>query len=463
MLRRLALCCGLLAGVIACVAEIASIGDRQTTPATGGAATTERRNQSAFATPAPGITTHQRHRFVIGDHLFNTNWVIAPASVPTKDGLGPLFNRVSCSGCHMRDGRGRPPVEGEERLQSMLVRISVPGQGPHGGPKSHPVYGGQIQEFSIPGVPAEAQTHISWREQKGQFADGTPFSLRRPVYAFDQWGYGAVGDDLMVSGRVAPAVFGLGLLEAIPDAALMAQADPDDRNRDGISGRMNMVWDVTNATHVIGRFGWKAGQPSIKQQNAGAFLGDIGLTSSLFPMAECSATQTACQKEATFGEQPEITDSDLDVLSDYIRLLAVPARRRMDDPDVQAGEKLFYQGQCAACHTPKWQTGPSDVAVLNNQTIYPYTDLLLHDMGEGLADHRPEFLADGREWRTPPLWGIGLQKIVNSHHFFLHDGRARNLDEAILWHGGEAQKSADYFRNLDTDQRAALRAFLESL
>ena len=268
---------------------------------------------------------------------------------------------------------------------------------------------------------------------------------------------------VQVSPRIAPAVIGMGLLEAIPEASILALSDPDDVDGDGISGRPNYVWDVRKEEAVLGRFGWKANQPTLEQQSAGAFLGDIGITSSLFPEENCPSKQESCQ-EALNGGQPEVTDRRLGRVTVYVQTLAVPAMRNPDDEVVQQGARLFVQSQCSLCHAPMHVTGDTHtLAPLRNQTIFPYTDLLLHDMGPGLADDRPDGEASGTEWRTPPLWGIGLVDTVNGHTMFLHDGRARNLEEAILWHGGEADESRQRFMGLTSEERDALLRFLESL
>jgi CxxC motif-containing protein (DUF1111 family) len=261
---------------------------------------------------------------------------------------------------------------------------------------------------------------------------------------------------------VAPAVFGVGLLEAVPEAHILAAADPDDTDGDGISGRPNQVADVVNGGTSLGRFGWKANVPSVEQQNAGAFHGDIGITSALFPDENCPPEQVACGS-ALSGGVPELDAAKLDRVTFYTRTLAVPARRDVGQPVTTEGQELFASLGCASCHLPELRTGESDIAALSNQVIHPYTDLLLHDMGPGLADGRPDGEASGSEWRTAPLWGIGLVDTVNGHTRFLHDGRARNLSEAILWHGGEAQASADAFRASPARARDALIAFLESL
>ena len=446
------------------ITENPVIKENHTALSGGELATVFKETQTAFAQPLKNLDRDRRRVFNFGDHLFNTKWVEAPSSVATVDGLGPLFNRSSCAGCHIRDGRGRPPLPHEEVMLSKLIRLSVPGEDEHGGPLPHPIYGGQLQEQGILGVPAEGKTQITWQEETGKFADGTTFSLRLPSYKFTELAYGALGEDVLFSPRVAPAVFGLALLENIPEENILQHADPGDRDRNGISGRPNYVWDVEQQTKSMGRFGWKANQPNLKQQVASAFNGDIGLTTSLFPNASCSEGQLQCQKETTLGEQPEVSDEFLDKVTTYVSLLAVPARRNLEGTKEQLGERLFYQAQCSSCHIPRQVTGTaSPHAEYNNQVIHPYTDLLLHDMGEELADNRPDFAANGQEWRTPPLWGIGLVKNVNKHTFFLHDGRARNLTEAILWHGGEAQASKEFVQKLSGEERNALLAFLNSL
>lgn len=417
--------------------------------------------QAAFAMPAPHLDAHQLRDFSFGNRLFNTNWVQAGSSTTSFDGLGPLFNRVSCSGCHVRDGRGRPPEPGEP-MDSMLVRISVPGRDAHGGPLPHPVYSDQIQDRSIPGVPAEARVVLEWEETEGAFADGEAYRLRRPRISFADPAYGPLGPEVMTSPRVAQGMIGLGLLEALPEAELLSRADPEDANRDGISGRANRVWDKASETTALGRFGWKANQPSVRQQVAGAAAGDIGITSALVGSDACTEAQTAC-RAAPSGGAPEMSEPFLDKLVLYSRTLAVPDRRETGSPTVALGERLFSAAGCAACHIPTLQTGGHHLAALAHQTIHPFTDLLLHDMGEGLADGRPDFEADGREWRTAPLWGLGLIQTVNGHEFLLHDGRARGINEAILWHGGEAEASRERFRNMPKSEREALIAFLRSL
>ena len=417
----------------------------------------------AFARPMPGLSGVEERQFFKGRALFRDFWVPAPASTESRDGLGPHFNARSCEGCHVRDGRGRPPIEDGEILTSMLLRLSVPGSEPDHPPMPEPTYGSQLQPLAIDGVPAEAVPTVRYEEVTGNFLDGETFSLRNPTYVFAELGYGPMARDLMVSPRVAPAIYGLGLLAAIPDQVILSQADPEDVDSDGISGRPNYPFDVELNARRLGRFGWKANQPTIRQQVAGAFLGDMGLTSSIFIEQDCSPVQESCNGAAA-GGNPELAPQVLDNVVFYSSTLAVPKRRKLDDPAVEQGAKLFNEAQCAACHTPQYRTSTgSAIAATRDQIIHPYTDLLLHDMGEGLADNRPDFEATGREWRTAPLWGLGLLPVVNGHTYLLHDGRARNVEEAILWHGGEAQKSREFYRQLPAEDRQALLAFLESL
>ncbi|MCD6034898.1 MAG: putative thiol oxidoreductase [Rickettsiales bacterium] len=431
-------------------------------PLSGGETTVHNTSRDAFAKPAANLETTQLRDFTFGNKMFNTNWVVAPASVSTLDGLGPTFNRVSCSGCHFKDGRGHPPLQTGDVMQSMLMRLSVPGLGADGGPKPHPVYGDQLNDKAILGVPAEGKATILYKEVPGTYPDGTKYSLRKPEYVFSAMGLGELGKDTLFSPRVAPAVFGLGLLEAIPDETLMGWEDPDDKDKDEISGRINHVWDAISKKKAIGRFGWKANVASIKHQDAGAAQGDIGITTSVFPKENCPKAQEACNK-AINGGTPEMSDEQLKKLTFYIQTLAVPARRNVNDPMVQKGAKLFEEARCTSCHKPQAFTGKHPVKQVSEQHIQPFTDLLLHDMGKELADNRPDYEATGSEWRTAPLWGLGLIKTVNKHTMLLHDGRARNVEEAILWHGGEAEAAKQAFRTMDKKDREALIAFLDSL
>ena len=428
----------------------------------GGDYTTALTNRNAFSEPGP-LNAKERRVFFFGNRLFNTNWTTAPGSVKAFDGLGPVFNRVSCSACHTRDGRGRAPMNDETGFDSMLLRVSVPGKAADGGPNPHPAYGDQINDQAILGVPPEMRIHISWETVSGKYDDGTSYELKKPVFTFSGFAFGPLGPQAMISPRVASQVIGLGLLDAVYDNDILKRADPDDKDGDGISGRANWVPDPVTGKLALGRFGWKANQPSVLAQDAAAAFGDMGLTTTLHPEQNCMPSQTAC-RAAPHGGEPEISDVFLEKLVFYSKTLAVPARRDPESAQIIAGSKLFASAGCAACHTPTMTTGhKADPISLANQTFHPFTDLLLHDMGPELADGRPDYLATGNEWRTPPLWGIGLISQVNDHQQLLHDGRANGVAEAILWHGGEAAAARDRFKALGARERADLVAYVNSL
>lgn len=435
----------------------------------GGSTTVMKFDQNAYSMPSANLAPMRRLDFSVGNSFFRNPWVIAPASTTARDGLGPLLNTNACQNCHIKDGRGHPPAPDATSAVSMLVRLSIPAGPEHAevvrerGIAPEPSYGGQLQDMAIPGVAPEGKVRLRYSTEQVRFADGSEVELRRPEIELNDLAYGDMHPETRMSLRIAPPMIGLGLLEAIPEEALLANADPDDRNGDGISGRPNRVFDQTSRQTVIGRFGWKAGQPSLNQQNADAFFNDMGLSTSLFSGNSCTDRQTECRAMPDGGE-PEVSDDILAQVLFYTRNLGVPARRNVDDPQVLAGKTLFHRAGCQSCHVPQFTTA-ADAAEpeLANQLIRPYTDLLLHDMGEGLADDRAEFEANGREWRTPPLWGIGLTQAVSGHTQFLHDGRARNLLEAILWHGGEAEKARQIVLGYDQNERTALLSFLESL
>ena len=432
----------------------------------GGATTVFDVSGNAFSFPARNLDDDAQSAFALGNHFFRRNWVTAPASISGNDGLGPTFNATSCDACHFRDGRGAPPTKDGQAFVGLLVRLSVPGQDEHGGPLGDPAYGGQFNQNAILGVPAEGDAKVRYDEVPGAYADGEAYSLRRPTYELTDLAFGPFAPGIMMSPRVGQAMIGLGLLEAVPEETIVALADPDDRDGDGISGRANLVWNQRRAKATLGRFGWKANQPTIEQQVAGAFLGDIGITSVLDPLENCPVAQASCVAAKSGGTpgEPELAEQKLVAVTRYSMTIAVPSRRAWSTAGVRRGEALFATTGCASCHAPKLQTGVLDgYPALSNQVIRPFTDLLLHDLGPDLADGRPDYLATGSEWRTAPLWGIGLVKAVSKHQFFLHDGRARGLAEAILWHGGEAARARDAFRALPKADRDSLLAFLLDL
>jgi CxxC motif-containing protein (DUF1111 family) len=429
------------------------------TPLSGGATTVFKEDEEAFETAAPNLSGDGVERHEAGDEAFSLPHVRGSA---VNGGLGPVFDNTSCEACHLGDGRGRPPeIEGGQ-FTSMLFRSSVTGHDATGGPLGISTgFGGQLQMQAVaPSLP-DVQALIHYVETKGSFADGTPFVLHAPQYTITGVSPGLPGNFLF-SPRVAPVVFGLGLLEAVPDLVIQGRSDPRDSDRDGISGRVNMVYDAVRQQSAVGRFGWKANTPNLIQQTAGAYNGDMGVTSDLFPVESCAGRLK--EPGCNILHDPEVNAQTVADVAFYTQTLAVPARRKLNDPTALRGETVFYAAGCDGCHTPTLRTGVlPGVPAVSGQVIHPYTDLLIHDMGPGLADGRPDFQASGSEWRTPPLWGIGLVETVNDHTRFLHDGRAQSLLEAVLWHEGEAKAARDRVKRLPQRDREALITFLESL
>jgi CxxC motif-containing protein (DUF1111 family) len=436
------------------------------TPNLGGDTTVDTVGPRAFRSIAPNADNDLLFDFLFGQRIFDVVWdenVISPA----LDGLGPTYNRTACRECHEGNGRGQPPEYVGARMKSILVRLSIPGQDQHGGPNPIPNYGDQLQDSAVTGVKKEGKAIIEWEEIAGTYGDGTPYSLRKPTIRFEDLAYGEFPEDAMASARVAAPVIGLGLLQSIPEENLYALADPDDANGDGISGRVNVAWDAVNKEMATGRFGWKANVPTVRHQSAGAALGDMGMTTALFQENLCEPMQTDCieyaERTAAKVGTPEIVPELFEPMITYIMHIGMPRQRDSDDPAVQRGEQLFRGIGCTGCHMPTQVAGDDTLPALAGQLFHPFTDLLVHDMGEGLADNRPDFGASGSEWRTAPLWGIGLTHDVGEFNFHLHDGRARSISEAILWHGGEAEGRREAFRNMSKDQREDLLAFLGSL
>lgn len=435
-------------------------------------------NRDAFSQNLANLSFSEELDFKLGNALFRKLWVSAPSSTHASDGLGPLYNARACQSCHLKDGRGRPPEPGEAAV-SMFLRLARPASTQ--AEKSalaegtamvfpDPVYGHQLQNFAVPGLRAEGEMAIATSPRTVVLDDGTRVELQAPSYSATNLNYGPLDPRTTLSPRVAPPMIGLGLVEQIHEADILAHADPEDADGNGISGRPQIVRDRASGRERLGRFGWKAANATIRSQSAEAFAGDIGISSpdAPRPHGDCTQAQTECLS-MPHGIQPRLGDSEapdpvLDLVAFYSRNLAVPARRDVTDPVVLRGKALFYGARCIACHMPKFVTrrdAPTEAHRF--QLIWPYSDFLLHDMGEGLADGQPIGRAGGQEWRTPPLWGIGLTETVGGHTRFLHDGRARNLTEAILWHGGEAQAARGSFAAMEKRDREALIRFLESL
>ena len=425
------------------------------------AVTTDDATRDAYGQAIPALPEADRAQFLKGRGLVRQVWVIPPSENREIAGLGPLYNRISCIACHGGNGRGFAPASAQEPMRTMLVRLSVPGTDEHGGPKPHPAYGGQLNENGVPGVPGEGRAEVRYTEHAVKLNGGEQVMLRTPIITFVDLAYGPFPPDMLTSPRISPALYGLGLLQAVPEADIVALVDAPKPK--GIKGKVNRVWDAEQQKTVLGRFGWKANQPNLRQQIAGAYVGDMGITSPLFTEENCTAAEEACQHSPSAGN-PELSKAQLDASEFYHFALAAPRQRNTGDKQVQRGAVLFMQAQCSACHVPQLKTGEfAPLPALSHQTIHPYTDLLLHDMGEALADHRPDYQATGREWRTPPLWGIGLAQKVEPRAGFLHDGRARTLLEAVLWHDGEGAEAARAVKEMAANDRSALIAFLESL
>jgi len=452
----------------------------------GGATSASPKPFVSFQLPAANLNPALKSDFYAGQALARQPWVKAPTITTARDGLGPIYNARTCLSCHIKGGKGFISDTDQVPLLGTLIRLSKPGaiteEFAQAGIIPHPVYGDQIQGQSIslahqlrhsqkPGtlqhdVAPEAYVYIQWQEQTFTYPDQHQVQLRQPSLEFRNLGYGPLGDDTLVSIRVAPAIHGMGLLELIPQQDIDALVDEGDHNGDGISGRVNLVWDVETQTMAPGRFGLKANKPTLAMTVAGAFAGDVGISNSLFPQQPCTKKQSKCLSSHNGNDVDgfELPDHLLDLVVNFNRNLAPLKRSHFKSQKVLQGRELFYALNCNQCHAPSFKTGDStQFPHLSGQTIWPYSDLLLHDMGDELADHRPDFLASGNEWRTPPLWGVGVQHQVNGSRALLHDGRARTIEEAILWHSGEALKSKVRFTTLSKKDRETLMFFVKSL
>lgn len=432
----------------------------------GGAGSSKKTpDHNAYSHHTQTLNFEGLQRFKLGNALFNKFWVSSPSSTLASDGLGPFFSARACQSCHIKDGRGQRPVS-DEKTASLVLQLKRDAQGEWLG---DPVYGSQLHTSAVPGAMAEALVSIETSPVTITATDQTEFTLQQPRYRIENLHYGQLHEDTVGSPRIATAMVGLGLLEAIDAEHLLAYADPDDKNNDGISGRPNWQF-MENGEKLLGRFGHKAAAATIEEQTAAAFSTDMGLSTPLLPDAQgdCTLEQTICDSLAT-GVQTHLGDTEapkeiFDLVTFYSSHLAAPARRDVNDESVLAGKALFYSAGCTGCHTPKHVTArDAELPEHQFQLIWPYTDLLLHDMGEGLADGAGEGSANGREWRTAPLWGIGLAQSINPRTSFLHDGRANTLLEAVLWHGGEAKASTDKVLSMQATEREALVKFLESL
>jgi CxxC motif-containing protein (DUF1111 family) len=453
--------------------------------APGGTATVALGASPSFARPAANLDDARKADFYAGRALAAQPWVRAPTTTDARDGLGPLYNAHRCLSCHVEGGYGDTTLDDSTPAVATVVRLGVPNPAHRGAVLDEPVYGAQLQTQSTSlahelrarlgdAAPAqesdepapEGTVRLAWRTEIFAYADGREVTLRRPTIVLDHLAYGPLADDTRLGLRHPPSMAGTGLLEAIPDDAILALVDEDDSDGDGISGRAHFVVDAETGAKRLGRFGRKATRPSVRVQVAAALHDDMGIKSSIFATQPCTERQLACLR-APHGDDDdglEISSPLLALLVDFTRSLGVHARRKPDDDTVREGERHFTAAGCARCHTPSFVTGGvADAPHLSRQVIWPYTDLLLHDMGEGLAEALVDGDASGREWRTAPLWGIGLARALSKKTGYLHDGRARSIEEAILWHGGEAARAKDAFAALSVDERRALISFVRSL
>lgn len=448
-------------GVIACVfslslaqAQIARSAPKPIPP------------DAVYLQPVQGLTHNQLQKFKAGEKQFRAPWVVFPL-LGGEWGLGPTFLASSCVGCHVQAGRGKTFEQPGVVLFQQLLRVSIPGDGPHGSPNPHPNYGDQIQVFGVNvGLkenlkPGEANLFVDWMPETVNLADGEKVELRRPKIRLENPNFGPIDSTVMTSLRNTQVVFGMGFLEAVSEEDILALAKL--QKTQGLNGRPNYVWDDINQREALGRFGWKANQPSVRQQIAAAFHGDMGVTSSLYKQENCPPVQVACRNMPP-GNSPELLDYAWDDLNFWSVALDAPPPRQQDVAMVERGEKLFNKARCAECHVAELRTGAYPLLpAIANRSFRAYTDMLVHDMGEDLADGRPDFKAGPRDWRTAPLWGLGVSSQVNNSVNLLHDGRARNVMEAILWHGGEAKPSRDLFAGFTKEERELLIAFVNTL
>ncbi len=441
------------------VSLIASTTQSYANDSPGGTSSSNDWSKQSFNHPLSNSTSLEKQYFGVGNKFFKQPWVEFPSSTVGRDGLGPTFNAVACAACHVNDGRGIGFINDKVNL-SILFRLA---QSTTEGLIPHPDYGSQLQPLALNGVIGEANANVVFQYITGTYPDGSTYELRKPIFNFTDFKNSAFDNQTQISARVAPHIIGLGLIEAIDPNEILKIADPLDSDQDGISGRGNFVFDIETQKLSLGRFGWKASQPTLKQQNAAAFIGDMGLTSFLFPEQNCPLVQLDCLN-ALFEIPYEVEDRVLDRVTLYTQLIAVPKSRNSKELDFIEGKQIFSDIGCVKCHQDNYSTARvHSIEALRDQKISPYSDFLLHDMGPDLADGVVEGLAEGYEWRTPPLWSLGLIQTVNRHSNLLHDNRARNFEEAILWHGGEALTIKNNFMNLQKSKREQLLYFIESI
>ena len=426
-----------------------------------GTATVFMRSSKAYDTPADWVTGVYNSRFNNGDGLYDD---VRTSTNGTGGGLGPVYAGYSCGSCHHNAGRTRPTLwseggSGSSGFSSMLIYITRKNGA------FFPNYGRVLHDQSIYGVKAEGKLKVEYTYEDFKFPDGTPYQLAKPTYTITDWYAEEIKpEDLFCTVRIPLRHVGMGQMMALDLDLLKQIAAKSNYPEYGISGRLNYVTE--KGKKQIGLSGNKANHQDLTVELG--FSSDLGVTNDRFPH-EVGEGQSNMMGFAMSGVQ--VSTEDMEDVDLYLQTLGVPARRNINDATVKKGEQLFYQAKCHLCHVTTLKTRPRGTVLLNNtelpqlgnQIIHPYSDYLLHDMGVELGDDYPSGIANGNEWRTTPLWGLGLQEVVNGHSYFLHDGRARNLTEAIMWHGGEGAASRTLFARMSKDDREALIKFLQSL
>lgn len=454
------------------IASLCLLSCDQPTPlphSLAGSAGIELDDRWAYVSLQEGLSDEFKQRALLdlGRSLFVKPWVSAPSTTFDRDGLGPLMNANSCSNCHPKNGQARVPLSSSIfSSPGILLRLSQSGEHSPDNPSGvtpSPAYGTQLQPRALVGMKPEGQMQVTFINFSATLPDGEVVDFHQPDWQLSDAHYGSA-QHLRISARMGPRLVGMGLLDELSDQQILSWQDEQDDNNDGISGKAARVFKRSDGQWGVGRYGWKAEIATLKQQVASAFHSDMGLTSSVYPEGNCSFRQQALCQEFPHGGLPEVDDRALQAVTDYLRYLAVPYVRNVDDPDVQAGWQLFHQLGCQHCHKTSVPFQSDKPYLSDIDEIHPFTDLLLHDMGPRLSDQRPVFNAKGSEWRTAPLWGIGLaEKHLGQSPGYLHDGRARTLQQAILWHGGEAEQAMQAYAALERHERQQLLAFLQSL
>lgn len=409
-------------------------------PPSAGNATLEFNAEFPFLQFIPNLDLAQLNKASQGRELFIAEWTAAPGTRPLLDGLGPLTITSACSNCHFVSGRTPSLQDNNEVGVGLLFRLADSQGNPD------PFYGGQLQTAATAG---NSEGRVSWALD----------DKNKPIFTLTTHQV-ELTEGINLGPRLSPQLVGIGLLDLVSDAEIISREDEHDANNDGISGRAH--WRTINGEKMLGRFGWKAMQPSLEHQSAGALQQDMGLTTRLNPNEPCTELQTICATQPN-GGSPEVSDSALAAINNFLTLLAVPERRIHDQHEFNRGAEIFSNIGCDACHQPVLKTGDSnEYPLLAHQTIYAYTDLLLHDLGEDLNDNVKEGNANPNEWRTPPLWSLGLIEAVEGSRF-LHDGRAETIEDAIIWHGGEALNAKNRFSALNSEDKKHLLSFLRSI